>query len=269
MRKSSGFASLLVILGLLFIGLAIPATVKLVEKNQENRKMAADTDGGGGSCGQCQRSETKQECHKENRKDCVELKDGDNCTDEEYNCRKQVQVCDRYNIALPTNADDLLGIKEAVRLKYGLPQNELRYENPLEYERQLLAIAEKNGIEVRASEDPIFAPLQQKVKQTIGLTGGPMSLGPEDTGGRNIVIYPFTKVNAVGRNADFAHELCHGLQSCLYPRMPIEQQEAEAYILTYSPSMIKENPYDAAVDLVGRIGGSVRHYYNEQILTGR
>jgi len=47
-QKQKGFASIIVALGMMLVVLAIPLTVKLVDKSQEIRSRAMQNDGGGG-----------------------------------------------------------------------------------------------------------------------------------------------------------------------------------------------------------------------------
>lgn len=154
----------------------------------------------------------------------------------------------------PKIADRLISDQKIIRAKYNLPERDVRFENPSEYEYFLLEMAKKNNVVIKdKSECGNFF-------QKFSAAGVYM----EDNHSVAVEINRNNEKSYVKGLGILEHELIHAEQSH-YPSMPIELQEYEAYVAGLNIQIFKEHPEDVESVLFGFfIFGSVSHWYREQ-----
>lgn len=170
-----------------------------------------------------------------------------------------VQLCE-YVTGL--KADDprlferLRAEKERIRAKYELPPREMRLRAPSEFEEALVKIAKKYGIQIRPTAEfgEFFAKhpaggVNDSSENRVGV-----DINRNDRG---------EYIRSLGI---LEHELIHAMQGLLYPRMPIEIQEYEAYLGANIEKLeTPESPEEqaTAVEIIfsSFIGGSVDFWY--------
>ena len=95
--------------------------------------------------------------------------------------------------------------REAVRVKYGLPECGYRWEDPIRYISEAEGLLKENGVQVRGKHE--FSTFFKENPGAIALHSGPN----------------------VFRDSTVAHESVHAFQDIKYPRMPDEEAEREAF----------------------------------------
>lgn len=151
----------------------------------------------------------------------------------------------------PSMASRLARDQAILRQKYSIPSRDMLFEEPLEYERRLIALANKNGIKIEKREG--------------GLPGGVAALYDEDSD--RVIIdtleknpnnsYRTKKPKSITRYlSELTHEVVHGLQDKKYPSMPLELKEYESYLLTGTGDPEKLKSLRVRKGLFGLIVGS-------------
>lgn len=153
----------------------------------------------------------------------------------------------------PKMAERLIADVEIIRAKYQLPQRDMRYQNPSEYERLLREKAEEIGVRIIEKSDcgkffdknAIVSGVSFDREEKIGI-----SIKREDR-------EQYSESLAV-----LEHELIHALQDKYSARMPIEQREYEAYLAGANPGWIRNKRENVDPVIFGfMIQNSVDHWY--------
>jgi len=128
-----------------------------------------------------------------------------------------------------TKLADAWGYRKTVMAKYDLPE---LGSDPVEYIRRMEEFLKRKGIDVRGihefdrffQENHEAAAVANEHGIIIGAANGS----------------DIERLKLRGRS--IAHEAVHALQDLLYPRMPLEEMEREAYYYEYlTPSVILNN----------------------------
>jgi hypothetical protein len=160
----------------------------------------------------------------------------------------------------PRLIDRLREDQEIVRAKYGLPSLKTRFLDCGGYEHYMLALAKRNGIDVRAYSDTAFSKTS--------LLGGAVYLGAED-GMINTIAVDIDRSSEKRYRSSlssFEHELIHALQEIKYPGMPIEGKEYEAYLASWSIDKISSDFEILLIAFDFGLFGSVNSWYKEREL---
>ena len=127
-------------------------------------------------------------------------------------------------------------MQERVKIseRYGLPLIE-KYSDKQELCNKLVDIAMLNGVEVKFVERVALKELDMR--------GGYTNKGKVIL--TNIDFKNSSSIDLYNWAVEFEHELTHALQAVKSPEVPIEEQEYEAYLLSYLPtacSLYKDYP---------------------------
>ncbi len=151
--------------------------------------------------------------------------------------------------------------RKKVAETYGLPLIET-YEDRRKFCNELVEIAAQNDVPIK------YVKREELEKR--GLRGGYTSQGKVVVS--EIDLENASVVDLYNWAVEFEHELTHALQAFKDPKMSSEQQEYEAYILTYLPtecSLYKDYPKDyiqyymIISDIFGHIKNSSLGYYEK------
>ncbi|MEI8339477.1 MAG: hypothetical protein WCF94_02320 [bacterium] len=145
---------------------------------------------------------------------------------------------------------------EIIRARYNLPNREMIWYQPSEYERFLRAEAEKTGVTIREKSDcgSFF--------KDNGMAGG-VYFDENKTIGSSID--KTDKDSMVHSLSILEHELIHAKQHKAYPDMMTEQMEYEAYVAGLNTDNVANAPAGIGLFFFGfSIGGSVEHWYTDK-----
>lgn len=160
--------------------------------------------------------------------------------------------------------------REEVRAKYGLPECGYRWEDPTGYIKVIENFLKKNCVQVRSKHEFMAFFRENSIAQAL-------HTGPNVFRDSTVVIQNASDSNWFqlrARASQLAHESVHAFQAVLYPRMPDEEAEKEAfYYQMITPQQIlkyKDDPnflFDYINDVIKR---SIRNAVKiDQKLSGR
>lgn len=156
----------------------------------------------------------------------------------------------------PRFVDRLKEDKLSVRSKYHLPPEGMREQEPREYYRRLLRIAKTNGLKTKPKEwDPEFF---------LENPGADAKFEPDTM---TIVVDLEEESEKKYRKSlhKFEHELVHGLQLSIYPNMPIEVREYEAYVVNAPIKLVEKSSPGLRTGIFGgALIDSVLNWYKRQ-----
>ncbi|MGB2790937.1 MAG: hypothetical protein IPJ67_01015 [Candidatus Moraniibacteriota bacterium] len=161
----------------------------------------------------------------------------------------------------PTFLDRLIQDQNIIRSKYRLPQRDMRFDQPSEYEKMLREMAKNSNVAIRSKSEcgkffaenhaagGVFLPESNKI-------GIDINRNDLETYSKNL--------------GTFEHELIHAFQENQSSGMPIELMEYEAYIAGFNLQFLngkrKEggNVEEYLDTMFNMIGGSVGIWYKSQ-----
>lgn len=143
--------------------------------------------------------------------------------------------------------------QQKIRVKYGLPDRELKFVNPSEYEKYLRELAKSNGVTIRYKSDcgRFFTKF---------LAGG-VYLSNERVIGVNIDKSSQKKFSE--SLVTLEHETIHSLQQKYFPSMPIEIMEYESYVANWNMDLLKQDSERVKTLFGFAVITSVYHWYEE------
>ena len=115
--------------------------------------------------------------------------------------------------------------REAVRVKYGLPECGYRWEDPIRYISEAEGLLKENGVQVRGKHE--FSTFFKENPGAIALHSGPNVFRDSTVAVEGASDGEWFKLRA--RANQLAHESVHAFQDIKYPRMPDEEAEREAF----------------------------------------
>lgn len=155
----------------------------------------------------------------------------------------------------PVLLERIITDHEIIRSKYGLPNRDAAFDDPVWYENFLHERARQEGVRLADMSD--CANLSEESPK----------IGSAYLGKRRLVACSVdkTSIDEYSRSLlDIEHELIHAMQVSRSPSMPIEAWEYEAYIAGSSMNVLRENPEVIDGLFYELIGSSVIINYNRQ-----
>lgn len=151
--------------------------------------------------------------------------------------------------------DRLEADKQTIRVKYNLPDEDMRRGNPGEYYWRLNKIAEENNLKIRPKEWDEQFFIDNDVTAKFEPDTSTIVVDLDDQSERKY---------RVGLKS-LEHELIHGLQVARYPNMPIEVMEYEAYVASAPIEMMKKSSLVKELRVFKfELTGSVFNWYKRQ-----
>lgn len=157
----------------------------------------------------------------------------------------------------PKMIERLIEDRKIIRTKYNLPDTNIRFDSPTEYETLLREIAKKNNVEIRSkSECGTF------FEENSGAGG--VYFG--DSNNVGVDLKRNERSSYEKSLGTLEHELIHSEQQARYPNMPTELMEYEAYLAAnINVEKFKEHPEEIEPILFSFfIGGSTRFWYKDK-----
>lgn len=115
--------------------------------------------------------------------------------------------------------------REEVKAKYGLPENDYMWDDPVRYINEMETLLKEKGVNVRYKHE--FETFFRENPTAEALTSGPSAFSDARVIVQGARDDDWLALRA--RAKQLSHEGVHGLQAKKYPRMPEDIAEKEAY----------------------------------------
>jgi hypothetical protein len=140
--------------------------------------------------------------------------------------------------------DRLIEDQQIIRQKYGLPNRDIVFDNPSEYEARLHAMAKDMGLKILEKGN-------KNLNDFFDKNGAKGVFMPEEFG-----VGILEKEGSLREYQDsmqtLEHEIIHALQKTHFPGMPVEAREYEAHLAAMNPeAIIKYGPENVFRFFVG------------------